>query len=61
MACGRIVTTFPWPVPRARIFFPCSPRSKSTKGGEPMMIATLLVGAASLSAMVAGYVAMARE
>jgi hypothetical protein len=53
--------TFPRPAPRARIFFPCSPRSKSTKGGEPMMIATLLVGAASLSAMMAGYVLMVRE
>jgi hypothetical protein len=53
--------TFPRPEPPARIFFPCSPRSKATKGGEPMMIATVLIGAASLSAMVAGYVAMARE
>ncbi len=55
------MTTSPWPVRRTRILFPCSPRSKSTKGGEPMMIATLLIGVASLSAMVAGYVAMVRE
>lgn len=41
-------------------FFSCSPRSKTTKGGEPMMIATLMIGTAALAAMVAGYVAMVR-
>ena len=38
-----------------------SPRNKPTKGGEPMMIATILIGAASLAAMVAGYVVMIRD
>ena len=37
-----------------------SPRNKTTQGGEPMMIATLLIGTASLVAMVTGYVAMVR-
>lgn len=35
-----------------------SPRNGKTEGGEPMMIATLLIGTASLAAMAAGYVAM---
>ena len=38
-----------------------SPRNKPTEGGEPMMIATILIGAASLAAMVAGYVVMIRD
>jgi hypothetical protein len=38
-----------------------SPRDKTTKGGENMMIATLLIGTASLAAMVAGYVVMIRD
>lgn len=39
----------------------CSPRNKPTEGGEPMMIATLLIGTASLAAMVTGYVVMIRN
>jgi hypothetical protein len=46
---------------RARIFFPRSPRGQTTEGGESMMIATLLIGAASLSAMMAGFVVMVRD
>ena len=38
-----------------------SPRSKPTEGSEPMVIATILIGAASLAAMVAGYVVMIRD
>jgi hypothetical protein len=38
-----------------------SPRNKTTKGGEPMMIATLLIGAASLAGMVTGYAVMVRD
>jgi hypothetical protein len=38
-----------------------SPPDKPTEGGEPMMIATILIGAASLAAMVAGYVVMIRD
>ena len=38
-----------------------SPPDKTTKGGENMMIATLLIGTASLAAMVAGYVVMIRD
>jgi|SanBayMetagenome_1026888.scaffolds.fasta_scaffold91321_1 hypothetical protein len=38
-----------------------SPRNKPTEGGEPMMIATLLIGTASLAAMVTGYVVMIRD
>lgn len=41
--------------------FPRSPRNGKTEGGEPMMIATLLIGAASLAAMVTGYVVMVRD
>jgi len=32
-----------------------------TQGGEPMMLATVLIGIASLAAMVAGYVVMVRD
>jgi hypothetical protein len=39
----------------------CSPRNRKTEGGEPMMIATLLIGTASLAAMVTGYVVMVRD
>ncbi len=39
----------------------CSPRNKPTEGGESMMIATLLIGAASLAGMVTGYVVMVRD
>jgi hypothetical protein len=45
----------------AKLFFRCSPRGKNRKGGEPMMIMTTLIGAASLLGMVAGYVAMVRD
>jgi hypothetical protein len=38
-----------------------SPRNQTTQGGEPMMIATLLIGAASLAGMVTGYIAMVRD
>jgi hypothetical protein len=38
-----------------------SPRNRTTQGGEPMMIATLLIGAASLAGMVTGYVVMVRD
>jgi hypothetical protein len=41
--------------------FSRSPRNKPTEGGEPMMIATLLIGTASLAAMVIGYVVMIRD
>jgi hypothetical protein len=41
--------------------FSCSPRNKPTEGGESMMIATLLIGAASLAGMVTGYVVMVRD
>lgn len=45
----------------ATAIFARSPRNKPTEGGEPMMIATLLIGTASLAAMVAGYVVMIRD
>jgi hypothetical protein len=57
----------PWPLldvfaeTSLRPFFCRSPRSTTTKGGEPMMIMTTLIGAASLLGMVAGYVAMVRD
>ena len=38
-----------------------SPRNQPTKGGELMMIATLFIGAASLAALVTGYVVMIRD
>ena len=38
-----------------------SPRNKPTKGGEHMMTLTLMIGTASLAAMVAGYVVMIRD
>jgi hypothetical protein len=38
-----------------------SPPDKTTKGGENMMIATLLIGTASLAAMFAGFVVMIRD
>ena len=38
-----------------------SPRNQPTEGGELMMIATLLIGTASLAAMVTGYVVMIRD
>jgi hypothetical protein len=67
------VTTFSLPAPHhwpllvvfaetsIRPFFSRSPRSATTQGGEHMMIATLLIGTASLAAMVAGYVVMIRD
>lgn len=45
----------------ATAIFSRSPRNKPTEGGEHMMIATLLIGTASLAAMVAGYVVMIRD
>ena len=45
----------------ARAIFSRLSRNKTTEGGEPMMIATLLIGTASLAAMVAGYVVMIRD
>lgn len=42
------------------IFF-SSPRNATTEGGEHMMIATLLIGAWSLAAMVTGYIVMVRD
>ena len=44
-----------------RPFFCRSPRSTTTKGGEHMMIATLLIGTTSLVAMVTGFVVMIRD
>ena len=41
--------------------FSSLPRNKPTEGGEPMMIAALLIGTASLAAMVTGYVVMIRD
>lgn len=38
-----------------------SPRNTTTEGGEHMMIATLLIGAWSLAAMVTGYIVMVRD
>ncbi len=61
MECGRIVTTFSWPLRRTRIFLPRSPRSMNNQGGELMMIVTLLIGTASLAAMVTGFVVMIRD
>jgi hypothetical protein len=44
-----------------RPFFFRSPRSTTTKGGEHMMIATLLIGTTSLVAMVTGFIVMIRD
>ena len=44
-----------------RPFFCRSPRSTTTKGGEHMMIATLLIGATSLVVMVTGFIVMIRD
>lgn len=44
-----------------RPFFCRSPRSTTTKGGEHMMIATLLIGTTSLVAMVTGFIVMIRD
>jgi hypothetical protein len=38
-----------------------SPRNQPTEGGEHMMTATLLIGAACLAAMAAGFIAMIRD
>ena len=56
-----------WPLfevvadPSSRPFFCRSPRSTTTKGGEYMMIATLLIGTMSLVAMVTGFIVMIRD
>jgi hypothetical protein len=44
-----------------RLIFHRSPRDKTTEGGETMMIATVLIAAASLAAMLSGFVAMIRD
>jgi hypothetical protein len=65
--CEETVTILRWPLSPARCslraveFFSSSPRSKTTEGGEPMMIATLLIGTVSLVAMVTGFVVMIRD
>jgi hypothetical protein len=65
--CEETVTILRWPLSPARRslragkFFSRSPRSKTTEGGELMMIVTLLIGTASLAAMVSGFVVMARD
>jgi hypothetical protein len=46
---------------RASVAISRSPRNQPTEGGELMMIATLFIGAASLAAMVTGYVVMIRD
>jgi hypothetical protein len=46
---------------RGQIFLPRSPQNMNKEGGEPMMIATLLIGTASLAAMVTGFVVMIRD
>jgi hypothetical protein len=65
LVCEQTVTNFRWRLRSVRrlltAFFSRSPRSQTTKGGEPMMMATLMIGATGLAAMVAGYVAMARD
>lgn len=38
-----------------------SPPNNQREGGELMMMLTLLIGVTSLSTMLAGYVAMARD
>jgi hypothetical protein len=65
--CEETVTILRWPLWTARRslrvakFFSSSPRSKTTEGGELMMIVTLLIGTASLAAMVTGFVVMIRD
>lgn len=65
--CEETVTILRWPLWPARRslpvakFFSSSPRSKTTEGGELMMIVTLLIGTASLAAMVTGFVVMIRD
>lgn len=44
-----------------RPFFCRSPRSTTTKRGEHMMIATLLIGTMSLVAMVTRFIVMIRD
>ena len=57
----------PWPLlvdfaeTSIRPFFCRSPRSTTPKGGEHMMIATLLIGTTSLVAMVTGFIVMIRD
>jgi hypothetical protein len=42
-------------------FSRCSPQGKNKKGGEIMMMITIIISALSMTAMLAGFVVMVRD